>query len=330
MEHDIVVENLVKRFGPVEAVRGVSFTVARGEIFGFLGPNGAGKTTTIHILATLLKPTAGRATVASYDVVKEPDKVRRNIGIVFQDPSLDLDLSGYENLYIHGRLYGLSGQRLRERLEEVLKFVELWEFRNREVRTYSGGMRRRLEIARAMLHTPRILFLDEPTLGLDPQTRVHIWDYIRELRKSYGTTIFLTTHYMDEAEMLCDRIATIDHGKIIAIGTAEELKSMLSSDIVYVKLGQVNEDVCSKISIESVKNCRVVEGNTLALQVRKASEAIPTILQLLDRLEVRVLEVSYRRPSLNDVFIHLTGRELRDSEASPVETMRIMRIARVR
>uniref|UniRef100_A0A7J3Z8W5 ATP-binding cassette domain-containing protein n=1 Tax=Ignisphaera aggregans TaxID=334771 RepID=A0A7J3Z8W5_9CREN len=330
MEHDIVVENLVKRFGPVEAVRGVSFTVARGEIFGFLGPNGAGKTTTIHILATLLKPTAGRATVAGYDVVKEPDKVRRNIGIVFQDPSLDLDLSGYENLYIHGRLYGLSGQRLRERLEEVLKFVELWEFRDREVRTYSGGMRRRLEIARAMLHTPRTLFLDEPTLGLDPQTRVHIWDYIRELRKSYGTTIFLTTHYMDEAEMLCDRIAIIDHGKIIAIGTAEELKSMLSSDIVYVKLEQVNEDVCSKISIESVKNCRVVEGNTLALQVRKASEAIPTILQLLDRLEVRVLEVSYRRPSLNDVFIHLTGRELRDSEASPVETMRIMRIARVR
>uniref|UniRef100_A0A7C4FH90 ATP-binding cassette domain-containing protein n=1 Tax=Ignisphaera aggregans TaxID=334771 RepID=A0A7C4FH90_9CREN len=330
MEHDIVVENLVKRFGPVEAVRGVSFTVARGEIFGFLGPNGAGKTTTIHILATLLKPTAGRATVAGHDVVKEPDKVRRNIGIVFQDPSLDLDLSGYENLYIHGRLYGLDGQRLRERLEEVLKFVELWEFRDREVRMYSGGMRRRLEIARAMLHTPRILFLDEPTLGLDPQTRVHIWDYIRELRKSYGTTIFLTTHYMDEAEMLCDRIAIIDHGKIIAMGTAEELKSMLSSDIVYVKLGQVGEDVCSKIFVESVKSCRVVEGNTLALQVKKASEAIPTILQLLDRLEVRVLEVSYRRPSLNDVFIHLTGRGLRDSEASPVETMRIMRRARVR
>lgn len=330
MEHDIVVENLVKRFGPVEAVRGVSFTVARGEIFGFLGPNGAGKTTTIHILATLLKPTAGRATVAGHDVVKEPDKVRRNIGIVFQDPSLDLDLSGYENLYIHGRLYGLDGQRLRERLEEVLKFVELWEFRDREVRMYSGGMRRRLEIARAMLHTPRILFLDEPTLGLDPQTRVHIWDYIRELRKSYGTTIFLTTHYMDEAETLCDRIAIIDHGKIIAMGTAEELKSMLSSDIVYVKLGQVGEDVCSKIFVESVKSCRVVEGNTLALQVKKASEAIPTILQLLDRLEVRVLEVSYRRPSLNDVFIHLTGRGLRDSEASPVETMRIMRRARVR
>jgi len=330
VEHDIVVENLVKRFGPVEAVRGVSFTVARGEIFGFLGPNGAGKTTTIHILATLLKPTAGRATVAGHDVVKEPDKVRRNIGIVFQDPSLDLDLSGYENLYIHGRLYGLDGQRLRERLEEVLKFVELWEFRDREVRMYSGGMRRRLEIARAMLHTPRILFLDEPTLGLDPQTRVHIWDYIRELRKSYGTTIFLTTHYMDEAEMLCDRIAIIDHGKIIAMGTAEELKSMLSSDIVYVKLGQVGEDVCSKIFVESVKSCRVVEGNTLALQVKKASEAIPTILQLLDRLEVRVLEVSYRRPSLNDVFIHLTGRGLRDSEASPVETMRIMRRARVR
>jgi ABC-2 type transport system ATP-binding protein len=330
MEYDITVENLVKRYGSIEAVRGISFTVSRGEIFGFLGPNGAGKTTTIHILTTLLKPTAGKATVAGYDVVKEPDKVRRRIGVVFQDPSLDLNLTGYENLFIHGRLYGLNGQRLREKIEEALKFVELWEFRDKEVKSYSGGMRRRLEIARAMLHTPKILFLDEPTIGLDPQTRAHIWDYIRELRRSYGTTIFLTTHYMDEAEILCDRIAIIDHGKIIAMGTAEELKSMLSSDIVYVKLEHLNGEVCSKISLEGIKNCRVVEGNTIALQVRKASEAIPAILQLLDRLEIRVLEVSYRRPSLNDVFIHLTGREIRDSEASPAETMRMRHRARVR
>jgi len=291
MEYDITVENLVKRYGSIEAVRGISFTVSRGEIFGFLGPNGAGKTTTIHILTTLLKPTAGKATVAGYDVVKEPDKVRRRIGVVFQDPSLDLNLTGYENLFIHGRLYGLNGQRLREKIEEALKFVELWEFRDKEVKSYSGGMRRRLEIARAMLHTPKILFLDEPTIGLDPQTRAHIWDYIRELRRSYGTTIFLTTHYMDEAEILCDRIAIIDHGKIIAMGTAEELKSMLNSDIVYVKLEHLNGEVCSKISLEGIKNCKVVEGNTIALQVRKASEAIPAILQLLDRVSPRQLLV---------------------------------------
>ncbi|MEM0026482.1 MAG: ATP-binding cassette domain-containing protein [Ignisphaera sp.] len=330
MEFDIVVENLVKRYGPVEAVRGISFQVRKGEIFGFLGPNGAGKTTTIHILATLLKPTSGKALVAGYDVVSEPDRVRKNIGIVFQDPSLDDNLTGYENLYIHGRLYGLNGQGLRERIEEALKFVELWDFRDRLVRNYSGGMRRRLEIARAMLHTPRILFLDEPTIGLDPQTRVHIWDYIRKLNKEYGTTIFLTTHYMEEAEMLCSRIAIIDHGKIIALGTAEELKSMVGSDIVYVKLAKPDPDICSKLSIAGVDSCKVVEGGMVALQVKKASEAIPAILLHLDRLEIRVAEVSYRRPSLNDVFIHLTGREIRDSEGSFIEVARMRHRARMR
>ncbi|MEL9940749.1 MAG: ATP-binding cassette domain-containing protein [Ignisphaera sp.] len=330
MEFDIVVENLVKRYGSVEAVRGISFQVRKGEIFGFLGPNGAGKTTTIHILSTLLKPTSGKALVAGYDVVSEPNMVRRNIGIVFQDPSLDDNLTGYENLYIHGRLYGLNGQGLRERIEEALKFVELWDFRDRLVRNYSGGMRRRLEIARAMLHTPRILFLDEPTIGLDPQTRVHIWDYIRKLNREYGTTVFLTTHYMDEAEMLCNRIAIIDHGKIIALGTAEELKSMVGSDIVYVKLAKPDPDICSKLSIAGVDSCKVVEGGTVALQVKKASEAIPAILLHLDRLEIRVTEVSYRRPSLNDVFIHLTGREIRDSEGSFIEVARMRHRARMR
>jgi ABC-2 type transport system ATP-binding protein len=330
MEQDIVVENLVKKYGIVEAVRGISFHVARGEIFGFLGPNGAGKTTTIHILATLLKPTSGKAIVAGYDVVIEPDKVRRNIGVVFQDPSLDDNLTGYENLYIHGRLYGLNGQKLKERIEEVLKFVDLWEFRYRVVRTYSGGMRRRLEIARAMLHTPKILFLDEPTLGLDPQTRAHIWEYIKSLKKEYGTTIFLTTHYMEEAELLCDRVAIIDHGKIIALGTSEELKSMIGSDIVYVKLSKVDSDVCSRIFIEGLNGCKIIEGNTIALQVRKASEAIPAILSYLDRFEIKVLEVSYRRPTLNDVFIHLTGREMRDTEGSHLEVARMRHRARMR
>uniref|UniRef100_A0A7J3QEF9 ATP-binding cassette domain-containing protein n=1 Tax=Ignisphaera aggregans TaxID=334771 RepID=A0A7J3QEF9_9CREN len=330
MEWDIIVENLVKRYGIVEAVKGVSFHVARGEIFGFLGPNGAGKTTTIHILATLLKPTSGKAIVAGYDVIIEPDKVRRNIGVVFQDPSLDDNLTGYENLYIHGRLYGLNGQKLKERMEEVLKFVDLWEFRDRVVRTYSGGMRRRLEIARAMLHTPKILFLDEPTLGLDPQTRIHIWEYIKGLKRRYGTTIFLTTHYMEEAELLCDRVAIIDHGKIIALGTSEELKSMIGSDIVYVKLSKVDSDICSRIFIEGLNSCKIIEEGTIALQVRKASEAIPAILSYLDRFEIKVLEVSYRRPTLNDVFIHLTGREMRDAEGSHLEIARMIHRARMR
>ncbi len=247
----IEVENLVKKYGDFEAVRGgVSFSVKKGgEIFAFLGPNGgAGKTTTVHVLTTLLKPTAGKAVVAGHDVVEEPMAVRRKIGIVFQDPSVDRELTAYENMLIHGRIYGLSGNELREKIERLLRFVELWEFRDRQVKFFSGGMQRRLEIARSLLHEPEVLFLDEPTIGLDPpQTRAHIWDYIRAMKEEHNMTIFLTTHYMDEAEGgLADRIAIIDHGRIIAEGTAEELKRLVGNEVVYLKLEGREELRCLK------------------------------------------------------------------------------------
>jgi ABC-2 type transport system ATP-binding protein len=322
IEYDIIVENLVKKYGDFPAVRGISFRVRRGEIFGFLGPNGAGKTTTIHVLATLLKPTAGKAIVAGYDVVREPVKVRRSIGIVFQDPSLDDQLTAWENMYIHGRVYGLKGRVLEERIEELLRFVELYEHRNRPVKYFSGGMRRRLEIARALLHKPRVLFLDEPTIGLDPHTRAHIWDYIVRLRREGKVTIFLTTHYMDEAERLCDRIAIIDHGRIIAEGTPEELKRLVGGDMVYLRLKSPVPNACSILDLPKiVEECKTLRDGRIALKVSNAAEAIPVILEAARSRGLQVSEVSYHRPSLNDVFLYLTGRELRDEEVSGLESL---------
>ncbi|MEM1681162.1 MAG: ATP-binding cassette domain-containing protein [Sulfolobales archaeon] len=229
---DVVrVEGLTKKFKDVLAVDGVSFVVKEGEVYGLLGPNGAGKTTTIHILTTLLRPTSGSAYVAGYDVVRERDKVRREVGIVFQDPSLDDQLTAYDNMYIHGRLYGIRGDVLRRKILELLDFVGLKEFSNKQVKYFSGGMRRRLEIARSLLHEPHVLFLDEPTIGLDPQTRVKIWDYIMRIKKENNITVILTTHYMDEAEELCDRIAIMDRGRIVAEGTADELKSLIGNEL---------------------------------------------------------------------------------------------------
>jgi ABC-2 type transport system ATP-binding protein len=225
-EPAVAVDGLVKRYGDVEAVRGIGFEVRPGEVFGFLGPNGAGKSTTINMLCTLLRPTAGAARVAGHDVVAERDDVRRNIGLVFQDPTLDGYLSGEQNLRFHAELYGVPRSLTGPRIRQVLEMVGLWERRRDLVRLYSGGMKRRLEIARGLLHSPRVLFLDEPTVGLDPQTRTSIWEYIRELRRAEQITIFLTTHYMDEAEN-CDRIAIIDKGRIVRRGTPRSLKADL-------------------------------------------------------------------------------------------------------
>ncbi len=321
-EYAIIVENLVKKYGNLVAVAGVSFRVRYGEIFGFLGPNGAGKTTTIHVLATLLKPTSGKAVVAGHDVVREPREVRRSIGIVFQDPSLDDQLTAYENMYIHGRVYGLKGRELHERIRELLEFVDLWSFRDKLVKTFSGGMRRRLEIARALLHKPKVLFLDEPTIGLDPQTRAHIWEYIRRMRREKGVTMLLTTHYMDEAEQLCDRLAIIDHGRIIAEGTPDELKSIVGDEIVYLKTTDPNK-ACQILAGNGVKECKELGDGRVALKVKRASEAIPVLLEKASKNGLRVEEVSYRRPTLNDVFLYLTGREIRDSEAGFMEAVRI-------
>ncbi|MDD5145755.1 MAG: ATP-binding cassette domain-containing protein [Candidatus Pacebacteria bacterium] len=221
----IQVKNLVKKFNGFTAVDGINFSIDEGEIFGFLGPNGAGKTTTIRIFTTLTKPTSGQVLINGYDPIKDPDKVRSSFGIVFQDPSLDEELTAYENMEFHGIFYNVPRPTLKQRIEDLLKFVEIWDRRDYLVKTFSGGMKRRLEIARSFLHHPKILFLDEPTLGLDPQTRDHIWRYIKDLNKKEGITVFLTTHYMEEAERVVDDLAIIDHGKIIARGTPEEIKA---------------------------------------------------------------------------------------------------------
>jgi len=323
MEEAIVVENLVKKYGDLVAVNGISFKVLRGEVFGFLGPNGAGKTTTIHILTTLLKPTAGNAYVNGYHVVREPYEVRKSIGVVFQDPSLDDQLTAYENMYLHGRIYGMRGDELRERINELLDFVDLKEFRDRQVKTFSGGMRRRLEIARALIHHPKILFLDEPTLGLDPQTRANIWDYIQELRRGEGTTIFLTTHYMDEAEALADRLAIIDHGRIVAEGTPESLKRIVGEEVVYVRVeGGSNGAKPKCLEAPFISECKLIPPDQLVLKVASASESMPRIFELISSEGLKVREVSYKRPNLNDVFLYLTGREIRDREGSRLEVIR--------
>ncbi|ACL10823.1 daunorubicin resistance ABC transporter ATPase subunit [Desulfurococcus amylolyticus 1221n] len=314
MQDIVIVENLVKRFRDVIAVNNISFKIEKGEIFALLGPNGAGKTTTIHIISTILRPTSGRVLVAGHDVLREPGEVRKKIGIVFQEPSLDNQLTAYDNMYIHGRLYGLGGEELREKIMRLLEFVNLKEYAWKKVVYFSGGMKRRLEIARSLLHEPEILILDEPTIGLDPQSRAKIWDYIRELRKLHNMTILLTTHYMDEAEELAHRVAIMDHGKIIALDTPDGLKNMLGKDVVYLNVNG-GRDFCSAISF--VKECRKLGENRYELLVDNASKLIPEIIATASSMGLEITEVSYKRPSLNEVFLHLTGRELRDSlEAS--------------
>ena len=301
----IKVENLVKRFGPVTAVDSISFNVAAGEIFGFLGPNGAGKTTTINILCTLAKPTSGRATIDGFDVVRQQSQVRQSIGLVFQDPSLDEGLSGLQNLRFHAMVYNMPAAIREQRIEQMLQLVELWDKRNSEVRTYSGGMKRRLELARGLLHHPRVLFLDEPTLGLDPQTRNHIWEYILEMRQLEGTTIFLTTHYMDEAEK-ADRIAIIDYGKLVAMDSPEKLKRIVGKDIISVKTDDSDraaEEIRLRYQIETRQ-----DGSETAFEVTDGEKFLPAFLK---EFAIKVSSVSLRKPSLDDVFLKLTGHEIR-------------------
>ncbi len=304
----IRVNDLVKRFDEVEAVRGVSFEVPTGEVFGFLGPNGAGKSTTINMLCTLLKPTAGSATVAGHDVVHERDDVRRNIGLVFQDPTLDGYLTAAQNLKLHAELYGVESKLVEPRMRQVLKMVGLWERRDGVVGTFSGGMRRRLEIARGLMHSPRVLFLDEPTIGLDPQTRRSIWSYIRELKQREEITIFMTTHYMDEAEW-CDRIAIMDNGKIVALDSPETLKSGVGTDRVTI---HTDDD---QATIEALREhfeieAKVSEG-AVTFGVPGGEEFVP---RLFAELGVPIRAVSVSRPTLDDVFMSFTGSSIRDAE----------------
>jgi ABC-2 type transport system ATP-binding protein len=302
------VDHLVKNYGDLQAVKGVDFEVAVGEVFGFLGPNGAGKTTTINMLCTLVKPTAGEATVAGYDVVTQRDDVRRHIGLVFQDPTLDNYLTAAQNLKLHAELYGIQSDLVQPRLQQVLQMVGLWERRDGTVGTFSGGMRRRLEIARGLMHSPRVLFLDEPTIGLDPQTRRSIWSYIRELKESEDITIFMTTHYMDEAEW-CDRIAIMDHGDIVALDAPEQLKAEVGTDRVMIHTDDDDAAIAALRERFDVEG-RVAEGAVI-FQVPAGEEFVP---RLFAELDLPIRSVSVSRPSLDDVFMSYTGTTIRDAE----------------
>jgi ABC-2 type transport system ATP-binding protein len=319
----IAVNGLVKRFGELEAVKGVEFQVAPGEVFGFLGPNGAGKTTTINMLCTLMKPTAGSATVAGHDVVSERDDVRRNIGLVFQDPTLDTYMTAAQNLKLHAELYGVQRGLVEPRMRQVLTMVGLWERRDSVVGTFSGGMRRRLEIARGLLHSPRVLFLDEPTIGLDPQTRRSIWGYIRELKSSEQITIFMTTHYMDEAEW-CDRIAIMDHGDIVALDAPQTLKDSVGTDRLMIHT-EDDEATIAALRDRFGIDAQIAEG-AVTFGVSAGEEFVP---RLFSELGVPIRSVSVSRPTLDDVFMSYTGTTIRDAEENAGESrsrsmMRVM------
>ena len=314
----IEASNIVKRFGELEAVKGVSFSVKEGEIFGFLGPNGAGKTTTINILCTLLKPTAGQAKVNGHDVVKERNRVRQSIGLVFQEPALDDYLTAEQNLRFHGYAYGVPINVLEPRLKELLEMMELWDRRKGKINTYSGGMKRRLEIARGLLHHPRVLFLDEPTLGLDPQTRRRIWDYIHDLRKRENLAIFMTTHYMDEAEN-CDRIAIIDYGRIVALDTLEKLKDGVGGDVISVKTEDNEEAV--RLLEGRYKFKPVIENGIVSFTVSHGEEFLPGFVS---GFPMRLISIGLRRPTLEDVFLKLTGRNIREQEVDSMQQMKNM------
>ncbi|MEM1551510.1 MAG: ATP-binding cassette domain-containing protein [Candidatus Bathyarchaeia archaeon] len=320
-EEVIRAENLTKVFNKsLVAVDHVTFSVRDGEIFGFLGPNGAGKTTTINMLITVLKPTEGIASVLGYDIVKQANEVRKVIGVVPQEYTADEDLTGYENIMLCADLYGIPRETAKKRALELLELVELTEFKDKRVETYSGGMRRRLELACGLINRPKVLFLDEPTLGLDVQTRAATWEYIRRLKKEYGMTLFMTTHYLEEADALCDRIAIIDHGKIVVTGSPSELKDSLGGDIITISIKE-NADVTSIIkSVENVKEVRS-ENGAYRIKTENGEATAPLIIEALRKKGYTVTRLSLTEPTLNEVYLEYTGRAMRDTEESRMEIM---------
>jgi len=304
----IETRELTKTFNGLTAVDHLSLGVAEGEVFGLLGPNGAGKTTTLMMLTTLVRPTSGTASVGGFDVVREPSRVRQSIGIVFQDPSSDDTLTGYENLKVHGMLYRLPVARREQRIREVLELVELWDRRNGLVKQYSGGMRRRLELARGLMHEPAVLFLDEPTLGLDPQSRERIWGYIERMAQERKVTVIITTHYMDEVDRLCGRLAIMDQGRIRAMDTPSVLKRAIGGDII--SLTAEHADVAALRALPFVKKLET-RGREVALTVVSASTHLQEVLHRAGPVD----SVTVRTPTLEDVFLHFTGRGIR--EGSP-------------
>lgn len=319
MKHAIVTRNLTRKFDGLVAVNRVNLEIKEGELFGLLGPNGAGKTTLIHMLATILQPTTGTAKVAGLDIHKNPDGVRTAIGIVFQEPSLDNRLTGRENLDFHGRMYGMSRVQREARIKEVLKIVGLSNRADTLVQTYSGGMKRRLEMARGLMHRPKILFLDEPTLGLDPQTRRVVWEQIESLNRAEKITIILTTHYIEEADYLCNRVGIIDCGKIVALDKPKVLKDKLKGDIVSLKVADPEKFLAILRRSSLVNEAKIVDDR-LHLQVGNGGRALPKLIDIIKSRGGQVQEASLSRPTLEDVFIKYTGKAIR--EEGPVSGAR--------
>lgn len=326
IKHLIQIDGLTKKFGELTAVDNISFNIEKGEIFGFLGPNGAGKTTTLSMLATLSEPTSGKALVNGYDIEKQRDEVRESIGMVFQDSSLDEELTAYENMDFHGRLYRVPPELRKKKITELLKLVEIDDRRDSLVKTFSGGMRRRLEIARGLLHEPKVLFLDEPTLGLDPQTRNKIWQYVKKLNREKKVTIILTTHYMDEADKLCDRVAIIDRGKIIVTGTSQKLKDAIGGDVVTIETQNKDKIELLLKDCKWCKSTKVHDGQ-VTIHVQDAGKRVPDLLNLAYRNKIKIDFLTINKPTLEDVFLHYTGRTIREQESSSKDMMRMaMRI----
>ena len=312
----IKAESLTKVFnGSLVAVDHIDFSVKHGEIFGFLGPNGAGKTTTISMLITVLKPTEGKASILGHDIAKQHDSVRYSIGVVPQEYTADEDLTGLENVLLCADLYGIPRKVSKKRAEDLLKLVELTEFKDKKVQTYSGGMRRRLELASGLINRPKVLFLDEPTLGLDVQTRAATWNYIRMLKKEFGMTLFMTTHYLEEADALCDRVAIIDHGKIVVVGTPDELKDSLGGDIITVAIKK-DVDITELVKkIEHVKEVKKENGSYM-IKSENGEVTAPLIIEALRKEGHVVTRLSLTKPTLNEVYLQYTGRSMRDAEES--------------
>ncbi|MEM2135166.1 MAG: ATP-binding cassette domain-containing protein [Candidatus Jordarchaeaceae archaeon] len=318
----IKTHQLTKKFKGLTAVDKLNIEIEKGELFGMLGPNGAGKTTTLKMLATLIKPTSGTAEVWGYNIQTQKDEVRSNIGMVFQDPSLDIRLTGEENLDFHARMYGLPKQKRKERISEVLDLVELTDHAKTLVINYSGGMKRRLEIARGLMHFPHVLFLDEPTLGLDVQTRRRIWDYIKRMAREEEVTIILTTHYLEEADYLCSRIAIMDFGKIVALDNSKNLKDSVGSDVISLQLDDGRERFFELLKgLEWVKKISEHDG-IIDLNVRQGETRIPELVNLAQRAGTRIRSVSLREPTLEDVFLQYTGRSIRDEDGGNRALMR--------
>jgi len=328
MEIIIKVINLTKKFGSLVAVDHINFEVYKGEIFGFLGPNGAGKTTTINMLTTILKPTEGTATINGFDIIKDAGKVRQTIGVVHQEFTADEDLTGYENMMLTAALYGIPKNIAKQKVEELLKMVELTNAKDRKVETYSGGMRRRLEIAMGLINKPVLLFLDEPTLGLDVQTRAAIWSYILKLKEEYNMTIFMTTHYLEEADAYCDRIAIIDKGKILKIGTPSELKDSLGGGVIAIQIASNVEEAVKIISqLDGVLDIKS-DKEKIRIKAKNINNLTPELLRSLFEKGIKVTKLEMSEPTLDEVYLELTGRRLRDDQASWEEIFSMRRTIR--